>query len=197
MTMTREPITHRGSEGDWEGHVPVRLDLYIHDDGRSDWEAIWDGEGWVFSDDRNSEERERFQVLFAERYGKSDGRDGLIEISVETSIEGLVETNSRGGKQSKLSTRHDLVPPAALHAVALTLAEGAEKYGERNWRKIDVMSHLNHALTHLNNYRMLLISDVTPYDADSVNAEEELSHAATRLLMALEIELVGEDEDED
>jgi hypothetical protein len=76
------------------------------------------------------------------------------------------------------------MPPAAFLAVAGVLKAGSEKYGDRNWRLITVREHLNHALTHA--YRYL----------SGDTAEPHLSHAACRLMMALEIELVGMDKPE-
>lgn len=177
---------YHASEGEW--YIPMRkhLDRYFADDGRC---AIWDaiGDRWVWSD---SDSR-GYNELNVERQRLLDALE--IEKAPRRGLDDELEVNSRGGKQSKLSTRFDLVPPGALHAVARTLHEGAEKYGERNWRKINAMSHLNHALEHLNNYRGAKLNP----DEWSVNIDEELAHAVTRLLMALEIELVGEDEDGD
>jgi hypothetical protein len=95
-----------------------------------------------------------------------------------------IETNPNGGRQSRLAERTDLLPPAAVLAVARVLKGGAAKYGDRNWRLIGVREHLNHALTHA--YKFLA------GDAE----EPHLHNAACRLLMALEIELVGMDRPE-
>jgi hypothetical protein len=95
-----------------------------------------------------------------------------------------VETNANGGRQSRLAERTDLLPPAAVLAVARVLKGGAAKYGDRNWRLIGVREHLNHALTHAYKY---LAGDAE---------EPHLHNAACRLMMALEIELVGMDRPE-
>lgn len=87
-----------------------------------------------------------------------------------------IEVNEHGGKQSKLSTRLDLLPPAAILEAGRILKLGADKYGIDNWRSISVDEHKNHALTHL-------------FSTD--DREDHLSHACVRLLMALEISLVG------
>lgn len=63
-----------------------------------------------------------------------------------------VVVNERGGGQSKTPVRMDLVPPDVLLAVAKVLADGADKYGENNWKKIDTSDHVNHALAHLVGY---------------------------------------------
>lgn len=91
------------------------------------------------------------------------------------------ETNATGGKQSRLTGRSDLLPPAAVLAVADVLKRGSEKYGDRNWRLIPTREHLNHAITHLFKF---LSGD---------QAEAHLHNAACRALMALEIDLVGMD----
>lgn len=110
-------------------------------------------------------------------------REGVGGMVLNGEIDGSVdiETNERGGRQSKLAERADLLPPSALLAVAKVLKEGAEKYGDRNWRQIECQSHLNHAMRHLLNY---LAGDKT---------ESHLEHAACRILMGLEIKTVGLD----
>ena len=40
-----------------------------------------------------------------------------------------------GRKDDQSKARHDLLPPELAEKVALVLAFGAEKYGERNWEK--------------------------------------------------------------
>jgi hypothetical protein len=91
------------------------------------------------------------------------------------------ETNSNGGRQAKLTERCDLLPPAAILAVAGVLMKGAAKYGERNWRLITAREHLNHAIRHCFKW---LLGD---------KSEPHLSHAACRIMMALEIDEVGMD----
>jgi hypothetical protein len=85
--------------------------------------------------------------------------------------------NAKGGKQSALPYRTDLLPPLACLSVSEVLAGGARKYGENNWHKIGVREHLNHVLTHLFAY---LAGD---------GSDDHLEHAACRALMALEIKL--------
>lgn len=85
-----------------------------------------------------------------------------------------IHTNEKGGKQSYTPACFDLLPPEAIATVAIVLGHGAAKYGANNWRNIDVADHVNHALQHLFSYL-------------SCPNEEDLSHAATRLLFALEL----------
>lgn len=85
-------------------------------------------------------------------------------------------TNDAGGKQSAVPYRCDLLPPRALLDVAAVLKGGADRYGDDNWRAIGRRDHLNHALTHVYAY---LAGD---------RSDDHLSHAACRLLFAMETE---------
>jgi hypothetical protein len=85
-----------------------------------------------------------------------------------------VTANELGGQQSLSAYRSDLLPPRALLAVARVLKQGADKYGDNNWRLICRADHLNHALTHV-------LAELAG-DAQ----DEHLVHAACRLLFALE-----------
>lgn len=88
------------------------------------------------------------------------------------------------GQQSHLDARFDLIPPTALKTVAEVLGEGEAKYptidGVPNWHYITTNDHLNHALAH-----------VYAYLSGADTGEDDLSHAATRLLLALEIDRIG------
>lgn len=57
-------------------------------------------------------------------------------------------TNEKGGSQSLIKVRFDLIDGPALFEMASVLYEGAVKYGENNWRKINVPDHLNHLIMH-------------------------------------------------
>ena len=73
--------------------------------------------------------------------------------------------------------RFDLIPQVGLRRLAETCAEGATKYGERNWEKgFPASSLLNHALRHLNHW---LTGD---------NDEDHLAHAAWNLLALMHFE---------
>ena len=96
---------------------------------------------------------------------------------MKRSAEGIL-TNANGAKQTDLRARYDLLPALAVAEVAGVLNRGAEKYGEDNWRGLSVNEILNHVIGHAIAY--LRTGD-----------EEDLAHAATRGLMALEIHLGG------
>lgn len=79
-------------------------------------------------------------------------------------------------------TRFDLVSPIGLERLAMTCAEGAEKYGDHNWTKgMPVSECLNHCLRHVNMY---LAGD---------NTEDHLAHAAWNLFAVMHFERVKPD----
>lgn len=84
-----------------------------------------------------------------------------------------IHTNDKGGRQSKLSVRFDLIPAYSLKIVAQILAVGAVKYGVSNWKLIDTEDHINHAINHL---YLFLSGDTT---------ENHLGNACCRCLFAL------------
>lgn len=82
-----------------------------------------------------------------------------------------------GSKDSIHVARYDLITPVGLRRLAETYGEGAEKYGENNWKKGLPMSNvLNHALAHIVTY---LSGDRT---------EDHLAHAAWGLFAAMHFE---------
>jgi hypothetical protein len=85
--------------------------------------------------------------------------------------------NEKGGGQSHIPVRFDLIDAKALFEVAAVLHEGAEKYGADNWRLIDTDDHLNHLLTHVYAY---LSGD---------RSDDHLSHAVCRAIFALAVEI--------
>jgi hypothetical protein len=87
-----------------------------------------------------------------------------------------IETNSKGGKQSKLNVRFDLLDPTAMLALGRVLKEGFDTYGKDNWKNIDVDSHLNHAMYHI---IMHIAKDTS---------EEHLHHALCRMMFAVALE---------
>lgn len=102
-----------------------------------------------------------------------------MQKAVEAAKE-VIETNAKGGMNSKIQGRFDLLPPVAIERLAMVLEEGATKYADNNWRKVDIQDHINHALRHL----MLFMRP-------TVNHEEHLTHAFTRLAMATELYFDG------
>lgn len=89
-------------------------------------------------------------------------------------------TNDRGGAQSDIPVRFDLIDGKSLFEMAKVLHHGAKKYGEDNWRLIDVNDHLNHLLMHTYAY---LSGD---------ESDEHLSHILCRATFALGVSLQGD-----
>jgi hypothetical protein len=87
--------------------------------------------------------------------------------------------NERGGQQSETGTRFDLIDAAAERVLAEVLHYGAQRYSPNNWRKIDVDSHLNHLLNHVNAFRA------------GDRQDDHLGHAYCRAMMALAVMLAG------
>ena len=99
----------------------------------------------------------------------------------------MIETNKRGGKQSKIKGKMTEVPPLALIEVSIVMAIGAkncprEKDGTPNWHKINCYSNIDHSLEHVANFT----AEGNKSDRDKKYMREELSHYAARALMALE-----------
>lgn len=88
-----------------------------------------------------------------------------------------IVTNEVGAKQSHSPYRMDLIDAKALLKIAQVHKQGGDKYGDTNWRGISVNDHINHALVHVYAY---LAGDTS---------DEHISHAATRLIFALALEL--------
>lgn len=89
-------------------------------------------------------------------------------------------TNKKGGSQSRIPVRFDLVDGKAMFAMTSVLHEGAEKYGENNWRLIEIPDHLNHLIMHAYAW---LSGDRT---------DDHLSHALCRAMFALGVEKQNE-----
>lgn len=90
-----------------------------------------------------------------------------------------VTTNGNGGKESRTPYDFTMIPPRALFAAAEVCKYGADKYGEtfesRNYNKIPPISHLNHALAHIEGY---LLGD---------RSDDHLAHALVRVMFAVDM----------
>jgi hypothetical protein len=103
--------------------------------------------------------------------------DERAYISKVVSPDAPTTTNERGGQQSHVPVRFDLIDGKAMFAMAAVLHEGAEKYAPGNWRLIPERDHLNHALMHIYAY---LSGDRT---------DDHLSHALCRVTFATAVNL--------
>jgi 5'(3')-deoxyribonucleotidase len=91
--------------------------------------------------------------------------------------------NEKGGKQSRLPYRFDLIDPLTLFRLAEICHTGAVKYGEWNWRRISVEDNLNHALAHIFAH---LAGD---------SQDDHLGHAFCRVMFALSLEITPGESD--
>lgn len=112
-------------------------------------------------------------------YGRGSTRQAISDIA---SPDAPMTTNERGGSQSDIPVRFDLIDGKAMFEMAKVLDHGARKYGIDNWRLIDVNDHLNHLLMHTFAY---LAGDAT---------DEHLSHILCRATFALGVSLQDEKE---
>ena len=103
-----------------------------------------------------------------------------MDISEVAGKDRPIEFNDKGGGQSSVPVRFDLVDGKAMFKMCAVLHEGAEKYGANNWRLIDVDDHLNHLIMHAYAY---LAGDRT---------DEHLSHIMCRAMFAQAVELQEE-----
>lgn len=110
---------------------------------------------------------------------EQEARDTAGLPYVGLSPDAPVTANENGGLQSVVEGRFDLLPPVAMFELAKVMEHGATKYAPRNWMKISVDSHLNHALMHAFAF---LAGD---------RQEDHLTHLLARAAMAVEIEKVG------
>lgn len=115
-----------------------------------------------------------------EEFMKQPGK--IAVVSDIPTVEGVGKdaptvVNDKGGKQSKVLYRYDLLDPKAMFEMTKVLAEGAIKYGEDNWRDIDVRDHLNHMIIHAYAY---LAGD---------KSDDHLSHIMCRAMFAQAVEI--------
>jgi hypothetical protein len=106
-----------------------------------------------------------------------------MDISRTVSPDAPTTVNEKGGAQSDVDVRFDLIDARAMFEMAKVLDHGAKKYGANNWRKIDIEDHLNHLLMHTYAY---LAGDET---------DDHLSHILCRATFALGVKLAEPQEE--
>ncbi len=103
--------------------------------------------------------------------------DDVKEVVAGVGKDAPTVINEKGGKQSKVLYRFDLLAPEAMFEMTKVLKEGADKYGDDNWRNISVRDHLNHMLIHAYAY---LAGDTS---------DDHLSHIMCRAMFAQAVDI--------
>ena len=75
-----------------------------------------------------------------------------------------------------------MLPARSVAIIANVMVEGEKTHPDNEWRFLTPDVHLDHALKHI----------ITYLSGDAADPDEELSHAACRLLMALEVHTAKE-----
>lgn len=96
------------------------------------------------------------------------------------------EENEKGGRGSKRTRWYWAMDPRAIMVLAEHLRIGAERYEVDNWRKVDVIEHLDHLANHL--FKVLvLLKALRPLEEDREGIFEHLRAIQTRAHMALAV----------
>ncbi len=96
---------------------------------------------------------------------------------------GPIIEGPEGGKTSEIQERMDLLPPLALLCLGRVVAKGALDHGEEDWRKVPIREHAGRTFRHWAHWK-------------AKGDLESLSHMACRALMALELQLIKESQNE-
>lgn len=92
-----------------------------------------------------------------------------------------VITNEEGGSQSEIPFVFTTLPLRAIGEMSKLQAYGDAKYGPHNWRLISEADHINHAFAHMLAH---CLGDRT---------DDHLTHAAWRLLAAMEVRAMDQE----
>jgi hypothetical protein len=150
----------------------IRFERPWNSDMRSENAMPW-GDGEFEYSARNWTEVVQRVRLIAQRQLQGRVGEGSKWIEFAEVVEDVV-TNAKGGKQTDIKRRYDLIPADALDSVAGVFYNGAKKYDTNNWKNLSVNEILNHLIAHAYAYKI-------------TENMEDLSHMATRGLMALQI----------
>lgn len=91
---------------------------------------------------------------------------------------------------SKERVKQGLKLKEAIKEVIGIMIEGEKTHKEDEWIRLSISDHIKHASDHLS---MASLVQITTDNSDHIR--EDLSHAATRCLMALQLFVGSEDEE--
>ncbi len=131
--------------------------------------------------------------------GDRDPITGVLKSQRERT-EREIERSPAGGLNSKISGRYDLIDPRFLRRLAAVLEYGATQYTPHNWRLDPPELHLSHLQEHLENWKeSRWDSEVSTGEREIVpwlenGREDELGHAAARLMFLMITEMQTSEE---
>lgn len=142
---------------------------------RADYDPDFNRVTYLLCEDRDHVRWPEEVIVSVQEEKKPEEKRVLLGVSPD---EPVVE-NEHGGRQSDTPYGFHLLPIDSLFAAARVAKYGADKYGEtfsnRNYTKIPVEEHINHAIQHLYAH---LAGDTQ---------DEHLAHAIARVLFAYDV----------
>lgn len=109
------------------------------------------------------------------RVGSKEPKGALTFMPEGLNPDAPIVTNERGGQQSKVDYRFDLLDASAMFRIAKIMELGSHTHDDGSWRKVSATDHINHAMGHMWGY---LLKD---------KQGDHLAHAAVRLMMAMAV----------
>jgi hypothetical protein len=91
-------------------------------------------------------------------------------------------SNKHGGVSSPTTADYTLLPARSLELVTLLMTDALKKYDRDNWRLIVSQDHINHCVRHLLMFQR-------------TGSTDDLTRAACRVMMALEMQTTHLDND--
>ncbi len=92
------------------------------------------------------------------------------------------EVTKDGGKQTRIVEAFELIDTRMMMRVAKVLAQGRDKYGAFNWKKIkDPEAHIGRAIRHL-------YLELARRRSEEVETDDHLANAVCRIMFAIGVE---------